>query len=261
MPELLAIQREFAQALDDAAAPAPPRCLAGDPALIERRLAIYRANVAAAATKALASAYPVLHQVIGAPRFERLSSLYQHEHPSTGGDLTDFGAALEAFVAGLAELQALPYLPALARLEWAVHRAHGAADAPACDRQALAQVPPARQPAIRFAWAAGTALVAATFPIVRIWQIHQPGHGADFDVDWSVRECALVARDGFRVAVDAVAAADAAFIQASLAGAPLGTCTERALAADPGFALGDLLARCLAANLICGFNVEEDQEA
>lgn len=151
----------------------------------------------------------------------------------------------------------LPYLPALARLEWAVHRAHGAADAPVCDGEALAGVVPARQPAIRFAWAAGTALVAAAFPIVRIWQLHQPDRDGDFEVDWSVQECALVARDGFRVTVSAITAADAVFIAGGLAGVPLGRCTEQALAADASFGLGDLLARCLAANLICGFDLEE----
>lgn len=257
MPELLAIQRAFAHALGAPMAPAPD-CLRGDAALIERRLAIYRANVAAAASKALAAAYPVLRQVVGPARFERLSTTYRQAFPSLSGDLTDYGGELPAFVAGHAELQALPYLPALARLEWAVHRAHGAADATACDRQALARVVPARQSAIRFAWAAGTALVAADFPIVRIWQLHQPEHDGGFEVDWSVRECALVGRDGFRVTVRAIAAADATFIAGSLVGWTLGRCTEQALATDPAFALGDLLARCLASQLISGFDLDEE---
>ena len=257
MRELVAIQRAFAQALC-ADVPSAPPCLAGDAGLVKRRLAIYRANVAAAAAKALAGAYPVLRQVVGAARFERLSERYQREVPSHSGDLTDHGELLATVVAAHDELQARPYMPARARRAWAVHRAHGAADAPACDQQALAQVVPARQPAIRFAWAAGTALVAAAFPIVRIWQLHQPEHEGAFAVDWSVHECALVARDGFRVTVSAVAAADAAFIASSLAGAPLGRCAEQALAADPAFALGDLLARCLASNLICGFDLDED---
>lgn len=260
MPELLDIQRGLASSLHDAdAAPRAERWLMGDAVLIERRLAIYRANVAAAVTMALGAAYPVVRQVVGEAFFDGLARAYQRLVPSTSGDLFDHGAAFAGFVAEFPHTQSLPYLVDLARLEWAVHRAYGAEDAQPWGRQALAQVAPDQQSTIRFDWAAGTAIVESNFPIARVWRIHQADFEDEFSVDWSVRECALVTRDGFRVVVKTVGAGDAAFIASSLAGAALGASAEVALAADPGFDLGHLLCRLMASNVICGFSTDKDE--
>ena len=260
MPELLDLQHDLAGALQDADASArAERWLSGDTRVIEQRLAIYRANVAAAATKALGAAYPVLQQVVGDAFFDGLARAYQRVVPSTSGDLYDYGGAFAGFVAEFPHTQSLPYLPDLARLEWAVHRAYGAADAEAWDRQALAQVAPAQQSAIRLDLASGTAIVDSNFPIVRVWLIHQSNFEGEFCVDWLVPECALVAREGFRVVVSALGAGDAAFVASSLAGAALGASAETALAADSGFDLGHLLGRLMTANVICGFTTDKDE--
>ena len=259
MPELLAIQCDIAGALRDAGhTPRAAAWLAGDASLVGQRLAIYRANVAASVGKALAAAYPVIRQVVGDEYFDGLTRACLRVVPSASGDLHDYGADFAGFLAEFAPAQSLPYLPDLARLEWAVHRAYGAADAAPWDGAALAQVAPARQAAILLEWAAGTALVDARFPVARVWQIHQPGFDGEFSVDWVVPEHAWVARDGFRVVVSALDAGDAAFVAHSLAGATLGTCAVAALTADPGFDLGRLLARALASNAIAGFTVEKD---
>ena len=256
MPELIDFQSDFAAALRDRQrTPAMQRWLAGDADLVERRMAIYRANMVAAADKALSSAYPVIRQVVGAEFFHGLAREYQRGTPSVSGDLTDFGATFDAFVAAFEHTQSLPYLPDLARLEWAVHRASGAADAPAWDASALGAVEPERQAAIRFAWSPGLAVVESPHPIARIWTIHQPGYDDEFSVAWDRADTALVARDGFAVAVSECGAADASFLRASLSGAPLGEAAGAALAIHPDFDLGALLGRALAARLVCGFTL------
>jgi hypothetical protein len=253
MPELADFQADFGAALRDRArTPAMARWLAGDDAVVDTRLAIYRANMVAAADKALSAAYPVIRLVVGDEFFHGLVREYQRRTPSTSGDLGEFGAGFDAFVADFEHTRALPYLPDLARLEWAAHRAYGAADAPGWDAAALAGVAPERQAAIRFAWSPGLAVVTSAFPIVRIWTIHQPGFDGEFGVDWTQAETALVARDGFAVTVIACGAADAVFIQASLAGAPLGDAAAAALDRHPDFDLGALLGHALARRLVCG---------
>jgi len=258
MPDLLACEHDIAGALCDTRESARAvRWLTGDAALNERRLAIYRANTAAATTKALGAAYPVIEQVLGPSAFAILARDYQRLAPSTSGDLNELGAALADVVAGHEMGQSLPYLADLARLEWAAHRAYGAADALPFDARAIAQLPAQQQATIRFVWAGGTALVASRFPIVRIWRIHQAGFDGEFSVDWSTGEVALVAREGLRVAVHAVDGGDAAFIAASLAGEPVGAAAERALANDAGFDLGRLLTWLITANVICAIHNSE----
>ncbi|MDP9043525.1 MAG: DNA-binding domain-containing protein [Pseudomonadota bacterium] len=253
MPELLDLQRALADALSDGgSATGAAHWLMGEPALLEQRLAIYRSNVAAATAKALGAAYPVIGRVVGDEFFGGLARAYQRRVPSTSGDLFDRGAGFADFLADFAPARTLPYLPDLARLEWAVHRAYGAADAPAWDRQTVAQVAPEQQAAIRFDWAPGSVLIDSGYPMARVWRIHQPEAEEPFEIDWSVGERALVARCGWRVAVWALGAGDAAFVASSLGGAALGVSAALALDAEPGFDLGRLLGRLTTARAICG---------
>jgi hypothetical protein len=255
MSDLLACQRDVAAALRDAgdagASVQATRWLAGDATLAAQRLAIYRANVAANADKALSGAYPVLRQLVGEEFFGGLARVYQRATPSCSGNLYDYGGEFADFLASFEHAQSLPYLADLARLEWRVHRAYGAADAEPWDAAALLAVAPERQGEVRFEWAAGTAIVHSAYPIVQIWAIHQPGHAGEFAVDGSRGECALVARDGMRVSVTALADADAAFFSIALAGGTLAAASTAALSADPGLDLGALLARAIASHLIC----------
>lgn len=253
MSALLDCQRGFAAALRDAeASSSAGRWIAGDAAVLSQRLAIYRANVAASAAKALTAAYPVLRQVVGDEFFNGLARAYLRAWPSTCGNLYDFGGEYAAFLAAFPHAQSLPYLPDLARLEWLVHRAYGAADARPWDPASLMTVAPELQGQIRFEWAAGTAVMNSAYPVARIWTIHQPGYAGEFAVDGSAAECALVARAGLRVTVTALDAGDAAFFAAALGGGTLDEAATAALNADPGFDLGALLARSIASNLICG---------
>jgi hypothetical protein len=256
MADLLRVQSDFASALRDAAAtPAAAQWLAGDPAQAARRLAIYRANVGAAAARALGAAYPVVRQVVGDEFFDALARAHLAAHPSASGDLHDHGADFAGFLAGFPHTQSLPYLPDLARLEWAVHRAYGAADAPPLDAAALAAVPPGRQGALRFVLADGCALVESVHPVLRIWQIHQPGFEGEFGVDWTQAERALVAREGLRVGASALGPGEAAFVRAVLAGSDFQRAAAEALETDAGTDLGGLLGRLIAAGLITDFSI------
>jgi hypothetical protein len=254
--DLLRTQQAFAAALaDPALLPDVVHRLAGDTALVERRLAIYRANVAAAAAKAMMAAYPVVRALVGDEFFGGLTRAYSRAFPSASGDLGDFGQDFASFLQTFEHAQSLPYLPDVARLEWRVHRAYGAVDAGAFDFGALASVPTERQGEIIFRWAAGTAIVASPHPVVQLWRVHQPGFDGQFAVDWSSGEIACIARDGFEVSVSAITTGDAAFIDSSLAGAPFGLACEAALAADPAFDPGRLLQRAIASRLLTGFTL------
>jgi hypothetical protein len=256
MPDLAHAQRDFVAAVRHAEDGGRAlRWLAGDDALVARRLAVYRANMVAAADKALAGAYPVIRQAVGDEFFHGLAREYQRAGPSTSGDLAEFGHRFHEFLAQFEHVDHLPWLPDLARLEWAAHVAYGAADATAWDAAALAEVPADRQADLRFAWAPGTAVIESAWPIVRVWTIHQPGFEGAFQVDWSVPERAWVARDGQRIMVATLDAGEAAFLGRSLAGATLGEAIASAVDADPAFALDTLLGRAAAAGLLQGFDL------
>jgi hypothetical protein len=254
VPELAQTQRRFAALLRDASLSARDSGLfAGDDALVERRLAIYRGNVVGAAAKALAAAYPVIEQIVGAEFFFGLARAHRLECPSTSGNLYDFGEHFADFLARFGPAREFPYLADLARVEWAVHRAALAADGGRIDMRRLAALSAAQQQRLRWRVAPGTAIVASGYPVVRLWALHQDGNEREFSVDWQQGETALVVRHELAVSVAAISAAQAAFIDALIESMPLEAVAHAALAVDPGFDFQGALANALGSGLVCDF--------
>lgn len=196
---------------------------------VERGLAAYRAHAGALAERALSAAYPTLQQLLGADSFAGLARHYWRRHPPQAGDIARWGGGLAEFVADAESLADEPCLPDVARLEWAVHEAAGAADAGAPEGlPLLAAHDPA---ALWLRLVPGTALLRSPHPVVSIWQAHRaPAADADDDARFAaVRaavaagrgEDALVSRQGWRPVVSALDPASSRFTAAVLAGQPL----------------------------------------
>lgn len=192
---LAAQQARFGAALRSAdAAPSAAALLAGAIEVNQRRLAVYRANGIANACNALRAHYPVVEQVVGVEFFAALARAYWQAHPSASGDLGDYGAAFADFLAQFEPTHTLPYLPDLACVEWAVHGADTAADAPV--------KPIEREPALL--WMPGTVVLVSDHPVADIWNAHQAEAALrPEDIAW-VAQGALVFRDGLRVGVAAL---------------------------------------------------------
>jgi uncharacterized protein len=250
MPSLPELQRAFAGALTDAkrAAMLAPMLRSGGTVA---RLAVYRGNVYGNAGKALAGAYPVVRAIVGAEFFDGLAREYTRALPSRSGDLNAYGAQLADFVAAFPHTRDLPYLPDLARLEWLVHLAYYAEDAPAFDAGRLAALPPERQAALRPRLAPACALIESHWPLARIWEVHQPGFAGPIEVDLdSGPDGVLVHRPQWRAEVASLARGEFRFLAAARDGASLGEALRAAADADPAFDAGDALARWVSRGAI-----------
>jgi hypothetical protein len=203
-------------------------------------MAVYRGNVHGNWTGALAGAYPVVRRIVGEDYFDALARRYARAHPSASGDLNDYGAAFALFLAQDADLQDLPYLADVARLEWLAHRAYYAADPAPFD--------PARAAEARLAPACS--LLTAEWPVAAIWNAHQPS-GEPRSVDLrSGAERALVCRPRWHAQVLALGAGDYRFLERLRAGAGLGPALEAALGAESDFDPGAALARWVPLGVI-----------
>jgi hypothetical protein len=255
MPDLAQLQSQLAHALNREAAPRSLlQLFAGDGGDVERRLAVYRGNLLATCTQALAAAYPVIAKVVGTQFFEAMARVYRAHAPSASGDLNEYGMQLPEFLEGFAPASELPYLRDLARLEWAVHRAHYGADADAFDVSRLASVPDSEQPALRLKLNPLCRLLESPYPLARIWEIHQK----DYDAELSVRFdggpfYALVCRPRYRVQAAGIGAGEHRFLAATAAGATLSEALDAAVGADAGFALGEPLRRWVEARVVVDF--------
>jgi hypothetical protein len=193
-------------------------------------LDVYRRIVRANTRRALEGAYPVLSRLVGEAFFAEMADRYADAHPSRGGDLHGFGAAFATFIGGYAPARQLDYLPDVARLEWAVHRAAFARDPASFDFAALAALSPTARLEARLEPQPGTVLVESADPIVSIWEANRHDRDGALESAWE-GEAALVYREGLHVRV-VRAGRDAPLLARLLAGHPLGeACRDEADAA------------------------------
>jgi hypothetical protein len=271
MPSLPEVQAVFGSALRYDAAPGHTPALwalfTEPEALAERRLAAYRRNVIGNWRSALASSYPVLAQLLGAQGFRQLADRYIAGFPSRSGDLNDYGGELAAWLEAASLSSEQPYLPDMARLEWALLVAYGAADAAAFDLAALAAVPADVQPNLHLHVWAGAALIESAWPLVDIWQAHQFAEDerdsalAAIDIRSPSAPCrALVVRSEGRVLALALTAGQAAFLRVLQSGQTLAVAIAAALGEDPAFNPGATLQTFIAQRTLTGFSTNEAKQ-
>lgn len=225
---LAALQQRFGAALFDRSQEAAlqPFLSAGR----VERLALYRGNLGAGWERALGEAYPVLRQLVGEEFFGGLARAYGKALPSQDPDLAGFGARFAAFLEGFAPAAPYPYLPDVARLEWAVHRACLAPDLAPLGPEALAGMSPDALEAARFTLHPSVSLLRSRWAIAALWQAHQPG-GPALPAHVDAPCTALVVRRGWRVEVVELDAAQAAALDRLAEGASFGAALDAALAA------------------------------
>lgn len=255
MPDLAETQGRFAQALNGAGAQETcPDLFVGAEHDVVRRLAVYRGNLMGTSCQALAAAYPVIVRVVGAEFFEAMARAYLAHSPSASGDLNQYGGALPAFLEAFAPVRELAYLPDLARLEWAVHRAHYGADSAGLDLTRLASVTEAQQPSLRLKLNPLCALLVSRYPLARIWEIHQTDYAGEFSVQFEGGPFhVLVSRPRYRVQAGAIGAGEYAFLAATASGAMLSDALDEALRFDPTFVLGAALRAWVESLVVIDF--------
>ncbi len=102
---------------------------------------------------------------------------------SRSADLANYGEDFQNFIARFKHTENLPYLPDVANLEWAWHRAFHAADETRLDTERLAEVPESDKGQIIFKLPRSASLISSEYPINHIWQVNQDDYMGDQTVD------------------------------------------------------------------------------
>lgn len=260
---LAATQRQFAQALWH------PQSSVATP--FGRGLGVYQNNTRLTLLSAVETTYPVIARVLGDEFFTGLARSYVITTPSVSGNLfgyaKQFGAWLRHWLAALEdrdEAAELAYLPDLAQLEWLVHQAHFAPDAPTFDFNALQAVNPAQQGALCFKLHPSCALLTADYPVAQIWRMHQGNAAAPPSIDWdAVPERLLLWRQSlsqFEIAVklEECAAGAHQFLNDLASGETFMQAASSALAIDATLDLQALLLDLVSDGVITGFMLPTD---
>jgi hypothetical protein len=191
----------------------------------DRGLMAYTANGHALAERTLLTAYPVIAALLGGENFTAIARDLWHRHPPTQGDLAQWGDALPHLLAsGPTLIDEAPYLADVARTEWALHCAAGAADA-VPDLPSFARLANENPEGLALTLAPGTAVVRSRHPVATLVMAHlypQPSLAeAAGRLREGVPENALVWRNGLKPQVAGCSSAAALLIESLLAGGDL----------------------------------------
>ncbi len=134
-----------------------------------QRLNIYRNNIEATLSEALASIFPISCVMVGDEFFNHMARTYIHSQTPVSGDLRDYGAQLPAFMQSIPELKELGYLPDIAKIDWACHTAFHAASVPAVEIDSLRQYSAQDYESLQFTLHPAVSAIQSSFPIFDIW--------------------------------------------------------------------------------------------
>jgi hypothetical protein len=246
VPSLLELQQRVCAALFDAAVEPAALLIRDDGIAGAERLAIYRNNLREGFRKTLALEFPVIERLVGDAYFRQLALEFQARHPSRSGDLHHVGAPFASYLTQRFADTKYAYLVDLARLEWAREQALVAADAPPLGPGRLRVFDPESYGALQCTLHPACALVSSAYPILRIWQMHQPGAQLQNIDPSSGGENVLVHRGRDGSELHLLSPACFAWLEALDGGAPLGKALDSALLIDGDFDLGAALARMFA---------------
>ena len=199
------------------------------------RFGLYRGNLTVTWDKTLSAAYPVLRELVGEEFFSALTRAFGMQCPSDDADLNHFGADFAGFLEGFPHVADYPYLPDMARLEWALHRAHYAADAQGIGPAELAALSPGQMETARFRLHPACCLLASEWAVVPLWRAHQPDSGQEFPTHMHEHSVGLIARPRWKAEVIALDRSAHAALSVLAAGASFGEALDAAFELDEEF--------------------------
>jgi hypothetical protein len=161
------------------------------------------------------------------------------------------GAQFAVFLCDFAPAASLVYLPDVARLEWAYHEVFHARQSAPIDTTQFAAMTVEEISILRFTLPASSQLIHSPYPVLRIWQVNQPGFDGSQRVDLDAgANTVLLVRPELQVSLHRIEAAEARFLQSLVNGQNLADATCAALQESPEFDLEDTLGRFIAAGAL-----------
>ncbi|MES2353389.1 MAG: DNA-binding domain-containing protein [Pseudomonadota bacterium] len=256
MPALRELQLDFAESIISGNLDIAAEHIRVTGSTPESRLSIYRNNTVSNLCGALREVYPIIEKLVGTAFFNHAATAFIAAHPSASGDLNDYGNGFAEFLVDYAPAAQLPYLPDVARLEWALEKAYYAADHGLLELQRLGEVPPDQYQDLRLQLHPATTLIQSEYPLFPIWEVHQPEYSGEGFVDLnSGGAMLLVTRRELQTVIEPLDHAEFIFLACLQKADSFIEAVTAAMQHDESFSLQERLARRVMLGDIIDFNL------
>jgi hypothetical protein len=136
-------------------------------------LNIYQSSIFGALQKTLNEIFPVCKKLVGNEFFIAMINEYIEKNVSYSPDLANYGSHFSDFISEFKPVKSLPYLPDIARLEWAWHAIYSARQTKKLDMEGLASCYATSGEKIIFHLPPNSFLLSSPYPVHRIWELNQ----------------------------------------------------------------------------------------
>lgn len=247
------VEAAFADALWRTELPIPPNLR---PAW---RFNIHRNNVYAGLSTCLKARFPVVARLVGEDFFAQCARVFVEKHPPCSPVLLGYGADFPTFIAAFEPARDLPYLAAVAELEWQRHLAQHGADGVPLDPSALAALPPESMNDVVLRLHPTCHVLRSPYPVLTIWQTNTFDRITQPVPADSPGETVLILRPRDDVLLLRLTPGAGSFVANLLLGATLGYATALSIEAAADFDLAATLAVLFRAEALTGFHLHPDK--
>ncbi len=204
---------------------------------------IYRNNVRHAHVGALSAIYPAIRALVGDDYFDGLAARYANASPPVSAVLAGYGAGFADHLGSRPELSQVPFLPDVARLEWAMNEAFHAHSSFSFAPEQAAQF--FADGAGELDLVASTRLLTLDHAALEIRSAALEGDAETIAALVPGRQHLAVFRVAGTVRAEPLSSGEFAFLRGLSVGGPLDSAIAAAFAAESDFSPAEALGRLL----------------
>ena len=224
------------------------------------RLGIHRNHVLTTFGAALKAAFPVVCRLVDERFFAYAAHEYLRLHPRLPRRLVEYGADFPDFLAGFEPCKDLPYLPDVARFEWALKTTATMQETSSLGMDALHLVPAQMAGYVTFRLQQSLRYFTSSWPVDIIWEAnqHEDVPPTDLAIDGV---CIEIRRGAETVVWQRLDPGSFAFRTALADGLALAAAITSAMQREPRFDTGASVHRLFDEGLVVGFRILSEEEA
>jgi hypothetical protein len=163
--QLREIQRAFGEAMTGGAGGALEGVLAAGAITPAERLGVYANTIFTSLAEVLAGTFEATARLVGEDFFRGMARAFSTQNMPAEPVLSRYGAGFADFIAGYAPAATLPYLPDVARLEWAWNEIYHAQDTQPLALARLQEALEAEPEGLRIRFRPCVRLLASPWPV------------------------------------------------------------------------------------------------